>query len=476
MSLWFVCLLAILCGSAAVDAQTFTAGGSVAERERLAAARSGAGAAGQSQSYGGGSFGGSSAGATRGTTNTFTTTLGTEQAGTAGTSRTSSANTLGGTLGTVSTGSGNANGQYNVGGGNGNTNGNGNVLGGNGNSNGNRNIGNQNGNANGNANTGTFIGNANGNQNTGSGNGNGNGNGNTGSTNGNLNGNNNAGSNNGNNNGVGNVGSGNGNGNGNSNCGTRGCGGGKSDPVMTGFSGRSFNFFGDVGKTYNLISSMNHQLSMKLKLAQMWNHNGTNMEGIGFMYKDYKVLMELDGDTPKVYINSKQLQEKKKVQKHAWRFEDGSDVEMSWNLYMPGVGNAVVMQTDVLKVLMWHTPKGIIDEGGKMLEGYLNFNISLLAPPENSQMNGIIGETYERFTVGQEAFNPNSTYWLPEDDTWHGKGPVEDYEMANYWDTKFKMNLFGLNSPSVRERQALETDSMPLPEQLSLRRKLLFSR
>ena len=139
----------------------------------------------------------------------------------------------------------------------------------------------------------------------------------------------------------------------------QGCGGGKSDPVMTGFSGRSFNFFGDVGKTYNLISSMHHQLSMKLKLAQMWNHNGTNMEvcpspplpfntsycptstsvlgkawapakhrfdvlssasmpashmqatrmsrvvmallmqGIGFMYKDYKVLMELDGDTPK---------------------------------------------------------------------------------------------------------------------------------------------------------------------------------
>lgn len=57
----------------------------------------------------------------------------------------------------------------------------------------------------------------------------------------------------------------------------QGCGGGKSDPIMTGFSGRSFNFFGDVGKTYNLISSMHHQLSMKLKLAQMWNHNGTNM-------------------------------------------------------------------------------------------------------------------------------------------------------------------------------------------------------
>lgn len=52
-----------------------------------------------------------------------------------------------------------------------------------------------------------------------------------------------------------------------------------------------------------------------------------------------------------VYINNKQLQEKKKVQKHAWRFEDGSDVEMSWNLYMPGVGNAVVMQTGAASIL-----------------------------------------------------------------------------------------------------------------------------
>ena len=32
-----------------------------------------------------------------------------------------------------------------------------------------------------------------------------------------------------------------------------------------------------------------------------------------------------------------------------------------------------------------------------------------------SLLQGIIGDTYERFTVGQEAFNPNSTFWLPED-------------------------------------------------------------
>ena len=30
-------------------------------------------------------------------------------------------------------------------------------------------------------------------------------------------------------------------------------------------------------------------------------------------------------------------------------------------------------------------------------------------------LQGVIGDTYERFTVGQEAFSPNSTYYLPED-------------------------------------------------------------
>ncbi len=61
-------------------------------------------------------------------------------------------------------------------------------------------------------------------------------------------------------------------------------------------------------------------------------------------------------------------------------------------------------------------------------------------------------------------------------EAWHGKGPAQDYEMANYWDTKFKMNLFGLNSPAIRERQALELDDSPQLEQLSLRRRLLIAR
>ena len=38
------------------------------------------------------------------------------------------------------------------------------------------------------------------------------------------------------------------------------------------------------------------QVSMKLRLAQMWDHNGTNMEALGFMYRNYQVLVSLDAN------------------------------------------------------------------------------------------------------------------------------------------------------------------------------------
>jgi hypothetical protein len=46
-----------------------------------------------------------------------------------------------------------------------------------------------------------------------------------------------------------------------------------------------------------------------------------------------------------------------------------------------------MLGAEMMKVLIWHTPKGIIDEGGKELEGYVNFNITLFAPPENDLMH-----------------------------------------------------------------------------------------
>ena len=47
-------------------------------------------------------------------------------------------------------------------------------------------------------------------------------------------------------------------------CGQNGlpsCAGGNSDPVMYGFAGRSFNFMGEVGKIYSIISTQTLQAS-----------------------------------------------------------------------------------------------------------------------------------------------------------------------------------------------------------------------
>lgn len=55
-------------------------------------------------------------------------------------------------------------------------------------------------------------------------------------------------------------------------------------------------FFGAVGEHYNIISELSHQVTMRLKLGQMWDHNGTYIDGLGFRYKDFSVICELDGD------------------------------------------------------------------------------------------------------------------------------------------------------------------------------------
>ena len=61
-------------------------------------------------------------------------------------------------------------------------------------------------------------------------------------------------------------------------------------------AGRAFEFMGEVGRFYNLISEQSHQLTMKLTLGQMWDHNGTYMSGLGFMYQKHKILAELGED------------------------------------------------------------------------------------------------------------------------------------------------------------------------------------
>ncbi len=44
-------------------------------------------------------------------------------------------------------------------------------------------------------------------------------------------------------------------------------------------------------------------------------------------------------------------------------------------------------------------------------------------------------------------------------DAFHGKFKQEEYEMKDFWDTNFPANLFGINSPEIKERSSLEDDT-----------------
>jgi hypothetical protein len=45
------------------------------------------------------------------------------------------------------------------------------------------------------------------------------------------------------------------------------------------------------------------------------------------------------------------------------------------------------MCADVLRMTIWQTPAGIVDEGGIVLPSWLNFGITLLGPPANGIMH-----------------------------------------------------------------------------------------
>ncbi len=44
-------------------------------------------------------------------------------------------------------------------------------------------------------------------------------------------------------------------------------------------------------------------------------------------------------------------------------------------------------------------------------------------------------------------------------EAFHGKYEQAAYEMKDFWDTKFSANLYGVNSPVVKERSSLEVDA-----------------
>jgi hypothetical protein len=50
-------------------------------------------------------------------------------------------------------------------------------------------------------------------------------------------------------------------------------------------------------------------------------------------------------------------------------------------------------------------------------------------------LQGMLGETYDRFIAGDAAKTKSSPLYLPDDGQFHGIGKRAQYKMDNYWDT-----------------------------------------
>ncbi|CAK0783230.1 hypothetical protein CVIRNUC_006429 [Coccomyxa viridis] len=231
---------------------------------------------------------------------------------------------------------------------------------------------------------------------------------------------------------------------------------GRGDPIMTGFGGRAFEFLGQPGKIYSLLSEKHHQVSTKLKVGVMWDHNGTYMEGFGFQYRDQQILVELNRmDELEVTMNGERLaMTKGETELEMIPYVEGGELLMLWQLHREGLGKAVEITTDLMQVLIWLTPAGTVDDGGKEQPAYLNFDVSLLGPPSGNHMEGVVGETYNRMLVGEAANDPNSEFYLPDDYVFRGKGAEFDYLIASYF-SETANTMFG----KEHKRVLIEADA-----------------
>ena len=72
-----------------------------------------------------------------------------------------------------------------------------------------------------------------------------------------------------------------------------------------------------------------------------------------------------------------------------------------------------------------------------------------------------MGDTYTKFRPGEEVFsNPNTTYYNNGASTkdWVPPRTEAEYRVADYFDTEYPLNLFGME-PLIEEREAGRIDA-----------------
>jgi hypothetical protein len=241
-------------------------------------------------------------------------------------------------------------------------------------------------------------------------------------------------------------------------------GGGVTDPILTGFDGRSFEFLGEPDRFYNLYSDQQHQVNMKLFPGFVDNHNGTYIRGIGFQFHHHKVQVVLldNGDITVNTEDTTQIVDKDAEQ--TYRMIDqikGSPLILASEPFRMHLGRTVDIKTGTLEINIWATAPGSLDKFNVTQPAYLNFNMTMLAAPAGDNAQGIIGETLgavarNSLNIDLFAESNGKTVDLGVDDfKFHGQGPEDEYMVSGYFATDFKRNAFGTKSTGGRARQMM---------------------
>ncbi|EIE21423.1 hypothetical protein COCSUDRAFT_43159 [Coccomyxa subellipsoidea C-169] len=180
-----------------------------------------------------------------------------------------------------------------------------------------------------------------------------------------------------------------------------GTGSATADPIVSSFDGRTFEFFGKVGRFYNVIQDAEHQVSMRLKLGTVSDHEGgTYIDGVGFGYQSHRVVIQLlSDDSVEVTLDGERLHfgENENSQAHELTTAAGK-LRLLWQLFRPKLGNTIELTTDLLRLTVYRTDAGSLDKNGEPQPTFLNFDAQLLHPPAHEMQARSSAELWGRIS------------------------------------------------------------------------------
>ncbi|KAK9814775.1 hypothetical protein WJX72_011270 [[Myrmecia] bisecta] len=228
----------------------------------------------------------------------------------------------------------------------------------------------------------------------------------------------------------------------------RGAGCGK--PLLTGYDGRTFDFEGQAGHTYNLLTEQKHQLNVRMSAANLHDEahaatGGTVMTELSFQYRDHVVMAEVDVDgNMTVSVDGRTIPSK------YWQELYDGEVSIESEPFFPQAGHVAVVSSPMV-ILRVQAVRPFNDSFGQLNRGHIGFSTTLLEKPH--AMHGILGQT-----LFSKAKHPLG------DTQFHGEGTDADYQVSSLSAADSKFNLFGvaLQLPS-HGRVALETEPISAP-------------